>query len=113
MNVQFEKFYNEILANNHLDDDATELWGTMLKSAIEYTNVRANWSLMTIKERVENDKHRISLHDSFINNSKMFARYCEQKERVLELKTFLEKTDRKEIGDFANYIVFKEAIKNR
>ena len=113
MNEKFERIYNEIIENNGFDDDIVELWGTMLKSAIEYTNMRANWSLMTIKERVENDKHRISLHDSFINNSKMFARYCEQKERVLELKTFLEKIDRKEIGDFANYIVFKEAIKNR
>ena len=67
---------------------------------------------MTTKERVDSDKHRTSLHDSFINNLKMFFRYCEQKGRNLELKSLLEK-DRKEIGDFANYIVFKEVIKSR
>ena len=113
MNEKFERIYNEIIENNSFDDDIVELWETMLKSAIEYTNMRANWSLITTKERVDNDKHRTSLHDSFINNSKMFVRYCEQNQRTLSLKEFLERTDRKEIGDFANYIVFKEAIKNR
>ena len=112
MNELFEKFYNEILENNSFDEDIVELWKIVLKSAIEYTNLRANWSLMTTKEKVENDKHRTNLHDSFINNLKMFFRYCEQKGRILELKSLLEK-DRKEIGDFANYIVFREAINNR
>ena len=101
------------MRNYRFDEDIVELWKTMLKSAIEYTNIRANWALMITKEKVENDKHRTNIHDSFINSSKIFVRYCEQNQRILSLKKFLERTDRKEIGDFANYIVFKEAIKNR
>ena len=89
-----------------------EMWQNLLNKAIEYTNIRAKWSLMSTEEKAENDSYRTTCHDSFINSLKMYVRYFKQIGIELLSKELIEQ-DRKTIGDFANYIVFREAIKNR
>ncbi|MBP3200049.1 MAG: DUF3232 domain-containing protein [Lachnospiraceae bacterium] len=61
---------------------------------------------------IKNDAHRTACHNSFINSLKMYVRYLKQIGIELSLNKLIEQ-DRKTIGDFANYIVFTEAIKNR
>ena len=112
MNELFGKYYNEIVENCHKNDEIFEMWQDMLNKAIEYTSLRAKWSLMSREDKIENDAHRTACHDSFINSLKIYVRYL--KELGIELKSNeLIEQDRKTIGDFANYIVFREAIKNR
>ena len=107
-----EKYYNEIVDNCHKNDEVFEMWQDLLKKAIEYTSLRAKWSLMSMEEKIENDAYRTACHDSFINSLKIYVRYL--KELGIELlSNELIEQDRKTIGDFANYIVFREAINNR
>ena len=107
-----EKHYNEIVDNCHKNDEVFEMWQDLLNKAIEYTGIRAMWSLMSTAEKIENDGHRTACHDSFINSLKIYVRYL--KELGIELlSNELIEQDRKTIGDFANYIVFREALKNR
>ena len=108
----FKKYYNEIVDNCNKNDEVFEMWQDLLKKAIEYTSIRVKWSLMSTEEKVENDAYRTACHDSFINRLKMYVRYLKQIGIELSLNKLIEQ-DRKTIGDFANYIVFTEAIKNR
>lgn len=112
MNELFEKYYTEILDCCHKNDEAFDLWQNLLKKAIEYTSIRAKCSLMSTTEKNENDAHRTACHDSFINSLKIYVRYLKQLGFNLLVNELIEQ-DRKTIGDFANYIVFREAIKNR
>lgn len=107
-----EKYYDEIVDNIHKDDESFELWQNLLYKAIEYTNIRAKWSLMSTEEKIKNDAHRTACHDLFINSLKVYVRYLKQLGIELMSNVLIEQ-DRKTIGDFANYIVFREAIKNR
>lgn len=107
-----EKYYNEIVDNCHKNDEVFEMWQDLLDKAIEYTSIRAKWSLMSREEKIGKDAYRTACHDSFINSLKIYVRYL--KEIGIELKSNeLIEQDRRAIGDFANYIVFREAIKNR
>jgi len=115
INIDLEKFntyYNEIVDNCHRNDEIFEMWQDMLNKAIEYTSIRAKWSLMSREEKIENDTHRTACHDSFINSLKIYVRYLKQMGISLLINELIEQ-DRKTIGDFANYIVFREAINNR
>ena len=114
-NIEYEKkenYYNEIVDTCNKNDEVFEMWQEMLKKAIEYTSIRAKWSLMSTEEKVENDAYRTACHDSFINSLKMYVRYLKQIGIELSLNKLIEQ-DRKTIGDFANYIVFREASENR
>ena len=114
-NIDFEKnekYYNEIIDNIHKDNETFEMWQDLLNKAIEYTNIRAKWSLMSTEEKVENDAYRTACHNSFINSLKIYVRYLKQLGIELSVNELIEQ-DRKIIGDFANYIVFRESIKNR
>ena len=107
-----EKYYNEIVDNCHKNDEVFEMWHDLLNKAIEYTSIRAKWSLMSTEEKIEKDAYRTACHDSFINSLKINVRYLKQLGINLLVNELIEQ-DRKTIGDFANYIVFREAIENR
>lgn len=108
----FKKYYNEIVDNCNKNDEVFEMWQDLLKKAIEYTSIRAKWSLMSREEKIDNDTHRTACHDSFINSLKIYVRYLKQLGIDFLVNELIEQ-DRKTIGDFANYIVFREAINNR
>ena len=109
----FEYYYDkELKVNYDVNEYALELWQNLLNKAIEYTNIRAKWSLMSMEEKADNDSYRTACHDSFINNLKMYIRYLNDLAGALAAIDLIEE-DRKALGDFANYIVFREAINNR
>lgn len=109
----FELYYDkELKVNYDVNEYTLELWQNLLNKAIEYTNIRAKWSLMSTEEKVKNDAYRTACHDSFINSLKMYIRYLNDLAGALTAIDLIEE-DRKVLGDFANYIVFREAIKNR
>ena len=109
---KFNNYYDEIVDNCHKNDESFEMWQDLFKKAIEYTNIRAKWSLMSMEEKVENDAYRTACHNSFINSLKIYVRYLKQLGIELSANELIEQ-DRKIIGDFANYIVFREAVNNR
>ena len=39
----------------------------LLRTAIRYTNMRAEWNFMTVPERLEADKQRTSAHNALID----------------------------------------------
>ena len=112
MNELFGKYYTEILDYCHKNNEAFDMWQDLLNKAIEYTSIRAKWSLMSTEEKVENDAYRTACHNSFINSLKIYVRYLKQLGIELSVNELIEQ-DRKIIGDFANYIVFREAVNNR
>ena len=112
MNELFEKYFTEILDCCHKNEEVFEMWQDLFKKAIEYTSIRAKWSLMSMEEKIEKDAYRTACHDSFINSLKIYVRYLKQSGIDLLVNELIEQ-DRKTIGDFANYVVFREAIKNR
>lgn len=89
-----------------------ELRGDLLRSAIRYTSVRAEFSLMTADERREADESRTRLHNVFIADCDILARAmnktgedCSWRERL--------GADRKWIGDFACWMVLVSSLSNR
>lgn len=111
MEEKFKDLYEEIKGNIK-DEDSKELWDELLGKAIEYTNWRAKWSLMTVQEKLDKDPSRTSCHDSLIVKFNQLSRYLDS----IGVEHGWRKAigeQRKDIGDFANYIVFREAVSNR
>ncbi|MBR3289031.1 MAG: hypothetical protein IKI71_04640 [Lachnospiraceae bacterium] len=108
----FEKYYNELNKHKEIDEDAKSLWNSLIEAAIEYTNIRAKWSLMANEERSNNDSLRTKLHNSFINRLNIYMRYVGE-QGINLLSNELASQDRKKVGDFANFVVFKVAVENR
>ena len=109
---EFEKYYLELLSYKDLDEESISFWQSLVSKAIDYTSIRAIWSIYTTAQKSEKDNGRIIAHDAFVVNFHCYIRYLESQGINIELCKSLD-DDRKAIGDLANYIVFREAIKNR
>ena len=107
-----DRCYNEIKENASADDTAKELWYDLLVKAIDYTVWRAKWSVMSVEEKLEKNDSRISCHNSVIIHFNMMSRYLDSI-GVKHLWKIEIGENRKDIGDFATYIVFREATDNR
>lgn len=119
------QIYNSILDNANLqDNDFKDCWADVVKAAIEYTNVRAKWS---ISSPSENDRRTIK-HNTLITSILVLERIFKMKgwfsddwtktlflSEPLEGIRVLEDVDqhRRRIGDFGNYIVFLQALETR
>ena len=92
------------------DEDIFGLYRDMIKRAVRYANIRAEWNLLPAEERREKDSSRTSAHDAFIASVNIVARTegevgKEWRERLSD--------DRKRIGDFACFIALFEGIQAR
>ena len=96
----YEKANDEVLA---------ELIDEVYTKAEKYAAMRLAWRKMTVEEKCAKDSFRTSLHDVFIDSLKIINRYvlkCEYEPLTLS-------DDRKTIGDFACFIVYKLSCRER
>lgn len=91
------------LKNKSYDTDLADLWEELVKAAVEYGKMRADWLLMTNEEKADRDKTRTALHDSVIVNYNILARYMKQQNMDISWRERVGE-DRKRAGDFACYI---------
>lgn len=91
------------------DETLLELLDDVYTKAEKYATMRLAWRKMTVEEKCAKDSLRTSLHDVFIDSLKIINRYalkCEYEPLTLS-------DDRKEIGDFACFIVYKLSCRER
>ena len=61
------RIYNMLLDNaNTEDEDFADLWADLMRAAVRYANIRANWRLISRQERMDTDDDRTFCHDSVI-----------------------------------------------
>jgi hypothetical protein len=81
-----------------------DLLTDVLRAAIRYSQIRAEWMLMTIEERREVDARRTAAHNAFIDALNILSRAMKKAGQDNEWRRLLG-DDRKEIGDFACFLV--------
>lgn len=103
----FTRIWSQMDLSDEDDHDVMEM---VLASARKYTDKRAEWILLSRKERQQKDESRSLSHDSFIRNIDILARYIEGKggdaswrDELGDLKK--DPSYRKRIGDFACFFV--------
>ena len=107
------KIYEDIIDSaDSKDSDFLELWEEFLANAFEYTNIRVGWSLKTTEEKREKDEARTAKHNDTIRSLRMISRYLAAQDKDVSWIEILD-TDRKVLGDFANYITYIYALNER
>jgi len=76
----------------------------VMRTAIRYCNIRAEWNFMTVPERLEADKQRTIAHNAFIDAVNVLSRSMGKSGQDNEWRRLLS-DDRKVIGDFACLLV--------
>lgn len=119
--ITFEKMqtiHTEMIAEIGTDVDALELYDELIKIATRYATIRANWLLLSRKEKNEQDFGRTSCHNSVITHFNMLVRYLKQQGKAAAWRDELgyeedDPNNRKTIGDFACYLAFVNVINAR
>lgn len=75
----------------------------VFRAAIRYSQIRAEWMLMTVEERREVDARRTAVHNAFIDALNILSRAMKKAGLDNEWRRLLG-DDRKEIGDFACFL---------
>lgn len=75
----------------------------LFRKAAEYAQMRVEWQLSVLEERLGMDERRKAVHDAFIEACDGMSRDMVAEGEDVSWKTELG-DDRKEIGDFACYI---------
>ena len=76
----------------------------VLRTAIRYANIRAEWFLMTTVERLEVDRQRTAAHDAVIDAVNILSRSMAKAGQDNDWRRVLGE-NRKDIGDFACFLV--------
>ena len=76
----------------------------VMRTAIRYCNIRAEWNFMTVPERMEADKKRTIAHNAFTDAINVLSRSMAKSGQDNEWRRLLT-DDRKIIGDFACLLV--------
>lgn len=115
---RMQTIHKQIVSEVGNDPDALELYDDLIKVAIRYATIRANWLLMSREEKMEQDPGRTFCHNSVITHFNMLARYLKQQGKNAAWRDELgyEEDDgynRKAVGDFACFLVFMNEINAR
>ena len=81
----------------------TELRDTMIRAAIAYAEIRAEWAIAPLERRPEMDQRRRIAHNTFIDACNILSRNMAKKGEDITWRRLLG-DDRKTIGDFACYL---------
>lgn len=76
---------------------------TLIKSAIKYAHIRAEWHFLSYEEKNELEDARRITHDALISNCDILARNMKTYGGDSTWRTLLG-NDRKRIGDFACFV---------
>ena len=71
--------HNEIIKEIGTDPDALELYDELVLKSIEYSAIRAKWTLMNTEEKMDMDESRTNKHNSLIVKFNQLARYLKMK----------------------------------
>ena len=115
---QMKKIHEDMIGETGNDSDAVELYVELLSASIRYAAIRAEWSVMKKKKKMEKDEQRTARHDMVIIQMNMLARYLRRTGKTAAWRDSLgdEENDRifrKAIGDFACYIAFVNSLCSR
>lgn len=94
------------------ESSETELREDLLRSAIRYASVRAEFSLMNADERRDADVSRTRLHNVFIADCDILARAMNKAGEVCGWRERLGQ-ERKRIGDLACWMVLAFGLGTR
>lgn len=90
----------------------TELRTALLKAAVRYAAIRAEWHFMSLPERATADPGRTIAHNRFIDSCNILSR---EQAKIGEDNSWREMIgmDRKMVGDFACWVSCWVGIENR
>ena len=111
--MDFDKMFetiDQLYEKNKNDDILQDAVEDLYKAAVAYTQYRVNWNFYSREQKVDEDKLRTIKHDAFIDRCNSLKRYLE---KTMDVSWFELDKDRKVVGDFANYVVYKLAVKQR
>ena len=81
-----------------------ELRLDLMRAAISYSNHRVQWLLSSQEQRIEMDRARSAAHNVFIDACNILSRNMAKAGETIDWRAILG-DDRKEIGDFACFVV--------
>ena len=93
-----------------MDELGKDAFSMMVKAAVRYTTIRAEWYSHPLEERAALDEDRTSAHNRFISMLNTVANM--QGEYGRQWRDRLG-NDRKELGDFACYITLFRGLEAR
>lgn len=99
MDLQEAEDILKLIRSSRLKDFADRL----IKSAIRYAHIRAEWHLSSQVEKTELENERKIAHDALISNCDILARNMKTNGEDSNWRTLLG-NDRKSIGDFACFV---------
>ena len=106
--LQEVSYYYEVFELSKLQP----LVRSMLKHAVRYSNIRAVWWLADEEKRKEMDPERTLAHNAFISSCNALARNMKIEMEDVTWRVKMGE-DRKDIGDFAVFLVTVMGIKAR
>ena len=100
------------------DSNARRLLKNLLTNARDYVELREQWDRLLPEEVKRRNSERSLLHDAFIADLNILAEYLEAKTKRTQIWRCELGDSRKQLGDFAEYIVkkvtdIKESINNK
>lgn len=104
--------HKEIVDEADLDADSADLYKNLITAAVKYSQSRAGWPLWDREKRMAEDSTRTSRHNQVIDSVNILARYLQSQGKPAAWRDVLG-DDRKQIGDFACYLVFIGSLNAR
>lgn len=100
------------------DNDAIELYDELVEKSIEYTIIRALWTIKDRQWKTDHDSGRSAKHNSVIIKFNQLARYLKAQGKSAEWRDMLgyeedEKKNRKKIGDMACFLTYVHGVNGR
>lgn len=108
---EMSALHKEILDDAKFDADSADLFKNVFAAAVKYSQSRAGWPLWDGAKRQE-DYTRTSRHNQVIDSLNILARYLKMQGKPASWRDALG-DDRKQIGDFACYLVFIGSLNAR
>lgn len=126
--TEMTTIHQEILKNADVNNnDFIEIWEALLRAAVRYTVIRAEWPQFSKQQKLEKDPERTNIHNTIIDHFILLERIFQlnhwdshswtsrlflQEERKQRARIDVS-DQRQRIGDFSNYLVFVSAINGR
>lgn len=99
------------------DNDCLFLWEDVVRACAHYTKLRAEWQVTDLKTKGTIGHARTSAHNVVINSFVAFRRLAKSRNLNTQWGDDIglshPDTNRKRIGDFANYLTYITALKGR
>lgn len=106
--ISFSDIFEDIQKSIRKDSDAQLLFKEVLSSARDYVELRSIWQELSPQEIARRNAERTQLHDVFILEIDALAKYLENKNDDRAVWRERLGDNRRQLGDFAEYIVRKE-----